>query len=184
MMFTDMIFLSAIIVAATMATVFLLQVQTGGDPKKLQKVPVKTPIAAAAMISILGIGTQWALSNIEAAGEATERRAYSVAAQLEAQLALGMGTDEADPFTDLSGSPTWDDEDRLRALGSGEEIALSTASGTPASVKLIALEGNSFMPVLTYDGEVIDVLRADSVQARNTKGFPQLLSAPDLPASG
>ncbi|MCC3299792.1 hypothetical protein [Arthrobacter caoxuetaonis] len=183
MMFTDLIFLSAIIVAATLATVFLLQVQTGGDPKKLQKVPVKTPVAAAAVLCLLGTGTQWVLSNMDAAGEAAERRAYSVATQIEAQVSLRMGTEGAEPFIDLSGSTSWADEDLLRALGSGEEVTLTTASGKPAAVKLTALEGSSFVPVLTYDGDVLDVFDSDSVEARNTKGFPQFLPAPELPAS-
>lgn len=183
MSFISMAAWSAVALFFTLVIVFLTMLRTGGDKAKLEKVAVKGPVIAVAAVCLAAIGTQAVLTNLDAVEEATSKRAYAVLMQIESGYSLHSGSGDDSPFADIiGGENNWQDQDLIRALGTGEMIELKTASGKPATLKLTAIGEDAFQPVLTYDAEVLDFLSTVTAEADNTKGFPQFLSAEQLTA--
>lgn len=185
MTFFSMLMLSGVLIAATTLFLFLLMVQTGGDPKKLKAVPVRVPFAVVAGLCLLATGTQAVLTNQAAVREVESQRAYAAFVQIEGEATIGEAGDPgSNPFTDVSaGGNDWGDEGLHRALGSGEEIQLKTSSGKPAVLKLVGSGDGAFTPELTYDGEKVGWGTPVTVDAENTRGFPQFMKPADLPGS-
>lgn len=180
MTLSTMLAISAVMLLFTLVVIFLAMLKTGGDQKKLEAVPIRTPLILVGSLCVAAIGTQAVLSNLAAVSELQDRRAYAAFAEIEAQASLEMG--KGGPFMDVSaGSNGWRNDELAAALGSGEEVSLKTDSGTKASLRLRDIDGTSFHVVLAYDGVEIPVPVSAMVEIKNTKGFPQLMNGRQLP---
>lgn len=183
MTFASMAAWSAAALFFTLIIVFLSMLRTGGDKAKLEKVPLKGPVIAVAAVCLAAIGTQAVLTNLDAVEEATGKRAFAALMQIDAGYSIHAGSGDDSPFVDImGGSNDLQDEELIRALGSGEKIELKTASGKPATLKLTALGEESFQPVLTYDAAILDFMSPVTAEVSNAKGFPQFLPAEKLTA--
>lgn len=178
MTFPAMVVGSILALFFTLIIVFLSMLRTGGDEAKLAKVPFKAPLITVAAVCLAAIGTQAVLTNLDAVRQSGDQRALEALVHIEASYSIYAGSRSATPFTDIAGGGAhWRDAEVIRGLRAGEKVDLPTASGTPATLQLKPLGAGSYHPDLIYGTETIDFLPPVTVPPRNTRGFPQFLTA-------